>query len=500
VNFKPPFFSVLAPTVSGVLLFLLFVFFTRAGVSFNLKNQNTQPDFDAGCAVLIVDESQDDRRIRETLALGGLGDFISESSQLVPIDDFGALKFVPLDSFHSEIEAFDPRDTGYAAKLRVFFVHEGKRFFFRPLERDLRITPANMRKHLDSLLESTPFIFLVLGQKDYFLLYFALLTAAFFLALFFSRAKRLFIYQLPVLLAIACLGFYAIILAAILTGIWELLREPLGELFAARRYERRQGDYAGLGFRGAIERLRPFRANLLLVLLFLFFMTWFLAARISPFLLAVVFVSFALFYFFSFMAETERARKTRHIRFIPVLLLPREVKTFSFFPFLLPFGVIALISLFLPRSLPEGNVSLLDPVYFVSREEYEKHMAFQSSFSYRSMNHEFNSGALNEAEYLLYYLGDDGLIAGDVPFNNPEGGGVPQFSLETLMDFLVEYNKHFTGGSSEQKEKRNAPLVFELMELISVTIIFALCLLDFLRPGIAPKKKEPFVGDKRIAA
>ncbi|MCL2473083.1 MAG: hypothetical protein FWF26_05325, partial [Treponema sp.] len=87
-----------------------------------------------GFAVLSLDESQNDREIQELLYSKGIKDFFSESTQVVPVDDFGSLKMVPLDSFRNEIEKFDPRDDGYAQKLSSFFVRDGKRFFFLPLD------------------------------------------------------------------------------------------------------------------------------------------------------------------------------------------------------------------------------------------------------------------------------------------------------------------------------------------------------------------------------
>ena len=84
--------------IAGALFFCLFKFISPGG-ELSL-DQGGSGAYGSGayesCAVVIVDESENDRMIRESLA--GIGDFISESSQEILIDDFGALISIPLDS------------------------------------------------------------------------------------------------------------------------------------------------------------------------------------------------------------------------------------------------------------------------------------------------------------------------------------------------------------------------------------------------------------------
>ena len=503
---KLPLFSVLIPLVTGVLLFFLFIFLTPErpfiGSSNSDRSNFGASNFDESCAVLIVDESEDDIGIQNKLSSGGAGDFISESSQLVPIDDFGVLKFIPLDSFQGQIESFDPRDDGYASKLRSFFVHDGKRFFFRITENSSS-RQAYTEKQLSAILEDIPFKFLVLARRTSVFFYYLLLASGCAFALFFSSNRRLFIFQLPVLLAAGQAGFFSIILAAILTGIWELLREPLLELFASRRYNRKVVDYAGSGFRGVKERLRPFRQNLLLALLFFAFLPAFsFVGLINPVLLFAVCVSFTFLYLLSFKTEEERMRKNRHIQFTPVLLLPYKAKTFSFFPLLLPFGLLAISALFLPADFggPSRGLSPIDPGFLISAEEYNRHIAFQKSFSYLPLNQpDSDQEALIKKEYLRYYLGEDGLITGNDAYVSEDSGAHP-FPLEKLMDFLVKYNKLVTGEPAGFEKPSGNPAANTPKEWISVAFIFAFCLFDIFRPRIAPKKKIPVIGDKRMAA
>ena len=111
------YFAIAISVICGVMVFVLFKVYPREALNVGER-----------WAVLILDEAHEDRRIRESLA--GIGAFISESSQNIFIDDFGSVKKIPLDSYYDEIEAFDPRNDGYAEKLSAFFVRDGKRLFF----------------------------------------------------------------------------------------------------------------------------------------------------------------------------------------------------------------------------------------------------------------------------------------------------------------------------------------------------------------------------------
>jgi hypothetical protein len=453
-------------------------------------------NYTESCVILGVDEAENDAAIQNKLSSGGLGGFISESTQLVPIDDFGSLKFISLDSFHSKIESFDPRDDGYAERLRSFFVHSGKRFFFRLTGNPsggLSGSMTNYKKRLDAVLEGIPFTFSVLGQREPVFLYYLLLAACFAFALFFSSNRRLFIFQFPVFLAAGYAGFFSIILSAILTGIWELLREPLLELFASRRYRRS----AGQGLKGIKERFKPFRLNFIFALfLFVFLPALSLAGLLNPLLLLAVCASFALLYFLSFKNEDKRARRRSHIQFTPVLLLPRRARTFSFFPLLLPFALLAIPALFLPKGL--RGTSHIDAAFLISSEDYNRHVAFQKSFSYKPLNQGLN--ALMQDDYLRYYLGEDGLIAGNDAYAFYEDSEISPFPLEKLMGFLLKYNNIAAGESAGIDKQPDRPAETTLKEWISVAFIFIICLFDIFRPRTALKKKMPVIGDKRIAA
>ena len=471
------------------------------------------------CAVIIADESLDDRLIRTRLASGGMEGLISESSQLIPVGDFGDVKMIPLDSFGDEFEEFDPRDDGYAEKLRAFFVQDGKRFLFLPMEDSSGFSVSSFRKNLTDLLGEIPFTFTVLGQRRPVILYFALLAAACGCAFFLSQSKRLFVYGLPVLLASAWAGASAFLLSAVLVGIWELLREPAHELSAAHFLKKIASGPVYVShhrsrFRGFFERQKPFALNFLIAALFLAFLVFYSGTGDLPVIpLAACCAGFFVLYFLAFTNEASIIKKTRHIPFVPSPLFPFKKRTFSLFPLLLPFGAGAALAVVLPMVFPSGNYNRLPGLgseNLVTAEDYSRHIEFVNSFPYRSLNQDFGRDAGERSEeYLRYYLGDDGLIAGGLPYGVPGDNFYPPFPLEKLMDFLVDYTETADGDAGAPRGQRFTPAEFfgnpiwgRLGEWIPALVIFVICILDLAWPGPRGRKmkRTPITGYKRIAA
>jgi hypothetical protein len=252
-----------------------------------------------------------------------------------------------------------------------------------------------------------------------------------------------------------------------------------------------------------------------------FFVFFSAMAELSPIPLAAAFVSFSFLYFLAIRVESERIRESRHIPFIPVPLLPFKAKTFSLFPLLLPFGLASVLALFVPLFLPNlfpprQQESPIDLHYLISPGDYYRHIDFQMSFSYRRLDQNLYADstpgqwALNQEAFLLYYLGEDGLIAGSTGHSSAPWI-IPPFPLEKLMDFLLNYDKVPALNSRFAAPGTSLfTSIFMLREWIAVAIILAAWIFDLLppaiRPGIRPllrsKKKEkiPVSGNKWISA
>ena len=140
----------------------------------------------------------------------------------------------------------------------------------------------------------------------------------------------------------------------------------------------------------------------------------------------------------------------------------------------------------------------MDPRYFVTPEDYNDHIDFQRSFSYRSLNDTISRDALNQEGYLRYYLGDDGLIAGSAVSSGTMAAYTLPFPLEKLMDFLIQYYQP-PEEPARRIEPYNPPLKQREWILAAIILVFC-CMSELLRPGIVPGKKLPVRWDKRMAA
>jgi hypothetical protein len=111
----------------------------------------------AAWAAVTVDQALPDRETAEALSPLGEG-IISESAQWVFLDNFGSLELVNLEELPGRLENFDPRRDPYAEKLHDFFVRDGMRYFFIPLNKSL--SPWAMRsfeKEIAACLPGIPF-------------------------------------------------------------------------------------------------------------------------------------------------------------------------------------------------------------------------------------------------------------------------------------------------------------------------------------------------------
>jgi hypothetical protein len=96
-----------------------------------------------GYAVLSVDAGYPDSEIGSRIAAAANTyisvDYSSESTQWVFLSDFDTILRLSVDEYDARLAAIapfrDPRDDGYAARLRAFFVRDGRRFFFIPFVR-----------------------------------------------------------------------------------------------------------------------------------------------------------------------------------------------------------------------------------------------------------------------------------------------------------------------------------------------------------------------------
>ncbi|MDR3140069.1 MAG: hypothetical protein LBT95_10435 [Treponema sp.] len=451
--------------------------------------------FSGGYGVLSLDAAWDDREIGALLAREGVENFISESTQWVFLDDFERLREIPLDRYLDQLEPFDPRNDGYAEKLRSFFVRGERRFFFIPLPPDFAGgKPREFEKRIGRSLGDIPYSLSFMGISPPFFWFFILFLFAAAGTLLLSGTPLLCAACLPLLLPLFIAGSPGFALSAILAGFFFLFREPVRGYFVFRRYRYFLREPSLLPSSGDRLRTTGLYGLLSLVLTAAYGAVCGLG-NIPPLLGLAFFVSFGLVFFLSLGAESNWGGNPEHIRFKPVLIMDFSVNLSLFPGIILPFGLASFLSLFVPSFLagsagpaPAGGFPL------VTSLEYENHVLFQSSFSLTPLGYQEEGND----DYAQYAMAGDGLIAGEpeMPGENRDEGrrrdileGVPPFPLEPLMNFL--------GNTEAAGEGRR-----DFQDLMpSAIVLLAGVPLFFFSGGSNRKKKRiPVYHDRRIAA
>jgi hypothetical protein len=438
----------------------------------------------ASWVVVTVDQALPDRETAEALSSLGPG-IISESTQWVFLDNFGSLERVNLEELPGRLESFDPRRDPYAEKLHDFFVRDGVRYFFIPLERSL--SPWAMRgfeKKIAACLAGIPFRVSYTGASRPLLLYALVFAAAVLTGLFFSGSPLCFLFLLPLLPSLALEGPAGLSACAFLSGSAVFLLEPLREIFVSRRY---QNHFS------VLEIIKDNRFHWLFSLLFLIPALVIIFVYLSPLVIPAV----PLFYFLWIQAlrlESCRGMNVSHVRFIPVNILPLPGRR-SFargslqfrrrlaFPRAgLPFALAAIFAfLFLLLGVSPGEPASLLAGGILSEEDYKAHVLFQSSFSYRSFWETEEFFSMNH-----YTLGEDGLIAGMIQ-ENVAVPAIPLFPLKNLFEGL--------SGPVSKEDLRSLPVVCLALLCSLPGFIFSP---GFRRGG--KKKKMVLYDEKWIAA
>jgi hypothetical protein len=457
-----------------------------------------------------VDESRPDRTVGRALTGAGIETYFSESGQWVYLDDFGELVKVPLDEYSERVESFDPRNDGYAERLRSFFVRDGTRRFFIPLNPEKGDSRKKLADRLNAALGDAPYTLEFLVPSQPFsrqLTLFALFAAAVVASLFLSEALFPPVSLIPLCLPLASLGSPGMALTGALFAFSSSLIPPVREFFARRRS------------RGLLSRKPPGIP---------------VFARLMPLLFAVVYAAVlwtgnipflpALPVFLSCFCVTgtvlwAESNREGHVRFRsasirkPALTIPAFFRYFrlncprAVLPWV-PAAILALVLSFIRTgAAAEPDMKLFRediPVLYAG--DYEAHVAFQRSFSLRPLE---DAGrfktypeSLPYSAYYRYSIGDDGLVTragqesgdgiartGSDAASYGGYGEVPPFPLADLMEFLEGY----TPAVSSVRTSGN---------LVSILLILIPALSSLFRGGRRERRggSSLVFNDKRIAA
>ena len=387
-----------------------------------------------------------DREIRERLETRGFTGIVSESGQWVLVDSFGSLERVPLDEYAARVLPFDPRNDGYAEKLRSLFVRDGERFIYIPLG---MAAPGIMEKKLAAALDDTPFSFYAAAgwPPALFFALFCLAALAFFLLRPLRAALRpreaCLLPLLPALAPLALAGAAGFAMASLLAGCAAIFAGPYFEwrLTLSRRLPARA------------RQAPPALCRLLPPMFLIFYGAIAFFSGLHPLFIAPVSV------FFCVLAAVQirgayreevygdagfwglRSKRQSH-RFSPVPILSRRPFPFAFSWAMLPFAAVALALACagFAVSAPGPVAALtLPPADTVTEADHYSHYWFQSTFSLRSLNEPRSLNA-PEQGMGMYELAPDGLLGetgGAFPAQTESpADDAPPFLLGDLIQYL----------------------------------------------------------------
>jgi hypothetical protein len=181
---------------------------------------------------------------------------------------------------------------------------------------------------------------------------------------------------------------------------------------------------------------------------------------------------------------------------------------------IVPFVLVSLIAVYVPQMKggvpdPHNPGLVADISHLIDVDEYEKHVAFQSAFSFIPLGSPPGSSkavlsrthkAVAYELSVRYVLGEDGLMADtgnqDVPVYSAGNGtaSIPPFPLENLIAFFKDFEYNHV-----QDTTRIDPVT--MMGLVPVMLVPGVYIMALFRiKQTHGKKKHILIYDKRIIA
>jgi hypothetical protein len=414
-----------------LVIFAAIISIAPPAVFLALRGPDSEKRTDAGYAMLVLDEEQNDREICALLKKHNINNYRSESTEWFLLNDFSGIQKIPLDEYPARLESFDPRNDGYAEKARAVFVREGRRRIFIPVEGLGGFGPASPEAKIIDALEGTAYSSIhfqsvrrnpVANTVIFIIACIFLLLAAWKIASV-NREPYIALYAIlfiPSLALLAGSGAAGFALAALCLGYFQTLRKPILFFLARKRYEKKPP----LKF-AAPEVLELFRFEkpngsgegllaekwTIIPLAALFFGIC-IAGRIP----ALTVVCFGLFFTLAFVsvlaAEAMRGRLSRHIPFTFVSIRSASYQKTKYPSLPVPFLAALIIQIIVSSFTGAGAALSLDfpdlgkDIELPDKNDWERHLETQQSFGLRNLN----TVPENTQNYFHYSLGEDGLI------------------------------------------------------------------------------------------
>jgi len=457
----------------AVLLLSFVSLFLAAGLFF-IGSQTGYEASKGGYAVLTVDASVEDRALYELLEKNANifgGTPVSESTQWVMLDNFGSLETIPLDKYSSRLFSFDPRNDGYAGKLRDVFVRDGKRFVYIPLNKG-NWNADLLEKQLQNILDDIPFSVEAYGIGKPLHLFFIVYFAASLCMLVICYANKntfrgtaKIIPLIPCLASLSFFGAHGIACAAVIFAFFLLFGEPLNEL-AKMNVLIKNENAQELFYKNIIKPYKLYFSFIPVFAVALGILVVFTPLKLL-FLLLVFASSLALFFFSCKITPVLQGSRRR---FNPVLIIKRSFPEFSFLICLLPFSAAVLFVVF---SMPYiGGAYVSDRKFdtIIYEQDYYAHLIYQTTFSKRQLGTSFTS-------YSDYFYAEDGLPSlndsQDI-YQDIVMGDFPPFPLKDLMAFFLDVNNGVNNGERVNDTGSTGGIAEKLSLLVLLIFILPL--------------------------
>jgi len=453
-------------------------------------------EFRGGYAVLTTGDSIDDKTLRSSLEKGAAffgGSPVSESSQWVMLDEFDAVRAIPLDTYSLRVASFDPRNDGYAEKVRQVFLRDGKRFVYVPLKAG-NWNSSLLEKQFNDLLGNIPFSVEYYGigrPLHLFFIAYAAASIGLFVICLVKKKSHIgaanIIVLIPVFSSLAFFGAAGIAAAALLFALFIMLREPLNELVTLTgSFLKQDGNIFKLIYKEIILSYKYYWFFLPVFALFFSALIIFSQLKVL-FFLAVLICALAVF-FLSLRILTFSAGSRK--RFAPVLIMRHRFPEFAFSFFMLPFVIAAFLTFFFTPYMSGSYVSNSKFDAMLNEQDYLAHLSYQASFSTQQFGASFSA-------FPAFFLDTDGLPS-MYDYNSANQAvnidNFPPFPLKNLMDFFHNVNS----GKRTDAGSGTSTRFTELMSLL-VLLLFLFPGLFFRTKGDSPPKLD-FSGLKRFSA
>lgn len=451
---------------SRSVLFLIIVTILASAALLFFGSAQGYKNFNSGYAVIFTDTS-----IEESVLLGLLeksannftGVPVSESTQWVLLDEFGSLQKIPLDKYSERLFPFDPRNDGYAEKLRELFVIDGRKVIYVPINTGVwnsAILDRQFKNLLGDINISIEYYGIV---KPVYLFFTAYITSLIGLLIICYVKKMPYnctvnlLPLTPVLSSLSFFGVSGIISSAVIFGFFILMREPLGDFMKLQADCSKDNTQMLKLIKKEIFNPYKLYWPVLPVFIILLGAVIFFS-QVNPLFFLAVFIISLFIYLFSCKTMPALAGKRR--RFNPVLIIKNRFPDFSFSICISPFVIFSFIIILFIPNLPAQYVSNRNFNIAVNENDYHEHIFYQATFSRRQLGSPISS-------FQNYIYDEYGLpVPGETANLTVDYYEYPPFPLQHMADFFNNVK-----NDANTNDFRNTSFNYELIFAVILTLL-----------------------------